>query len=231
MYNKAIPNLPILIIIAVISLTVGALAIVPVVKSENGYVGSIAFFFLFILVCIVTVILFLAGLLCLPFSKKIGISVLTSTLMLPVGFFGAAITSKHFEIGAYKEQPMRPIIPQTANKVIFKKDATHDEVQAFWREVLSEPVGETGSKSRPGIQAVASNPDENGHEVVTFAFFENATEEQKADIRRRINEYEPVLEFLEDVDTTPKLRKVENDPYKQNTKGISREPDTFTIKR
>ena len=97
--------------------------------------------------------------------------------------------------------------------------------------MLSEPVGATGSRSRPGIQAVSSSPDENGYEVVMFAFFENATEEQKADIRRRIYEYEPVLQFLENVDTIPKLPDIKTDPSNKSKKVVTREPNTYTIKK
>lgn len=154
-----------------------------------------------------------------------------SSLLLPVGFFGAAITSKQYEIGAYKEQPMRPLIPPVANKVFFKKDATHDEVQAFWQQVLAEPVGESGDKSRPGIQSVSSNPDENGHEVVTFSFFDSATEEQKADIRRRISEYTPVLQFVENVATSSTIPEIIADKSKDVKKAIAREPNSSTIKK
>lgn len=189
-----------LLITTVCSIGIGALAIVPIVTSDNGYVAGFIVIPLLILVCAIALILFIAGL--TTITKKVGPYLLLSSALLPLGFFGTAMTSKYFEFGAYREDPIRPIIPPIANKVIFKADATHEEVQNFWKEVLSIPTGESGEYTRPGIQSISSSLPENGREVVLFSFFENATDAQKADIRTRIEAYNPVDQYLENVDTT-----------------------------
>ncbi|MEO7659413.1 MAG: hypothetical protein ABIV48_07345 [Pyrinomonadaceae bacterium] len=188
---------------AMVSTGAGALAIVPVVNSDNGYVAGFVFFPILIFLGIVAFVLFFAGL--VTITKKSGPILLVSSLLLPAGFFGAAFISKALGLGAYREQPMGPIVPSISNKVVFKKDATHYDVQKFWSEVLSDRVGESGEKTRPGIQGMSSRPPENGHEIVVFSFFitATATETEKADVRARIQAYEPVSQFLENVDTSP----------------------------
>jgi hypothetical protein len=186
-----------------VSLGLGILAIIPVVNSSNGYVAGYVYFPLLLLIAISSVILFVVGFAFLLRENTAGLYFLAAMILVPTGFFGSAFIAKHFELGAYREEPMSPIIPTIANKVILKKGATDDDVQKLWREVLSSPVGKTGSDTRPGIQSIGSSQPEEGHEVVLFSFFSNATDEQKGDIRQRIDAYSPVLRYLENVDTTP----------------------------
>jgi hypothetical protein len=188
--------------VSLVSLGLGVLAIVPVVRSENGYVGSIVILPMFLMVAVATLILGVFGIAMLVAKKSAAPFFLTSALLIPCGFFGGAMVSKYFEIGAYYQGPMSPIVPAVANKVVFKKDATHDEVQDFWRTVLSEPHNVSGSWPRPGVRGISSNLPENGHEVITFVFFETATDEQKAELRNRIMAYPSVMQYHEGVDTS-----------------------------
>lgn len=188
--------------VAIVSLGLGGLAIVPVVRSDNGYIGSIVMLPMFLIVAVATIILGVLSIVMLAVKRSAAPFFLTAALLIPCGFFGGATVSKYFELGAYYQEPMRPIVPAVANKVVFKRDATHDEIQEFWRTVLSEPHNVSGSMTRPGVRGIGNNTPENGHEVVTFVFFETATDEQRADIRRRIMAYPPVLQYLEGVDTS-----------------------------
>ena len=188
---------------ALLSIALGVLAIVPVVQSDNGYVAGYVYFPIVLLILLVSIILGIGGLVMLAAWKRAAPFLLTAALLIPSGFFGSAFVAKSFELGAYREQPMRPIIPAVANKVVFKKDATDEDVQKFWREVLSDPVGKSGEKTRPGIQSIGSSLPENGHEVVVFAFFPGATESEKADVRSRIRANEPVQDYFENVETKP----------------------------
>lgn len=188
-----------LLLRAVASLGIGSVGIVPVINSDNGYVAGYVFFPILFLISIVAFILFFAGL--VTITKKVGPFLLLSSILLPAGFIFTGIVAKHFELGAYRIEPMSPIIPTIANKVIFKEGTTQDDVHKFWSEVLSERVGSTGEKTRPGIQSISSNIPENGLEVITFSFFQNATDDEKADVKARIKAYEPVLQYLENVST------------------------------
>jgi len=189
-----------LTIATVVSLAAGCLGTAFVARSENGYFAGFVALPVLLVYGIVSVVLLVYGL--VTITKPTGPFLLLAAVLIPAFSIGSALLAKHFEVGAYREEPMRPIVPSIANKVIFKKDATHEEVQNFWSEVLSDRVGASGKRTRPGIQGISSNPPENGHEVVTFSFFENATEAQIADVRSRILAYPPVDQYLENVDTS-----------------------------
>ncbi|MBA2378429.1 MAG: hypothetical protein H0V76_02505 [Blastocatellia bacterium] len=139
---------------SLLSLTTGSLAIAPVVMSENGYVGSIVFLPVLIVVLIVAALTFLVGIVVLATWRELGPYILLFAMLLPIGFFTGAMISKHLEIGAYKVEPTRPVVPAISNKVLSKKEATHDEVQRFWTEIVGYPTGKASRWSRPGVQAV-----------------------------------------------------------------------------
>jgi hypothetical protein len=221
-------------LVALISLITGALCLFPVVTSENGYVGSIVFFFLLVLVLGIAAIGFLIGLVVTATSNRVGPYIILFAVFLPIGFFGGAVVSKYLEIGAYRIEPMSPIVPAVANKVVFKKDATHDEVQEFWQTILSEPHNVSGSMTRPGVRGITSNIPENGHEVVTFVFFETATDEQRADIRRRIMANPSVYQYLENVNTSVVTTEAEmpsNHVADPSNRIPAREPIKFEYSR
>src|SRR5688500_1156174 len=119
-------------ITAPVSLGVGALAIVPVVTSDNGYVAGYAFFPLFLLVGLVAFVLFVVGL--IRIKENSGPILLLAAVLLPAGFFGAALISKQLELGAYREDPMVPIVPEASNIVLLKKGTTEEQISAFWNE-------------------------------------------------------------------------------------------------
>ncbi len=208
-----------ILIVAAISLGLGVLAFVPVVESDNGYVAGFIFLPMLVLVGVSMLFLFILGIALISVRKEAGLFFLLASLLVPCGFFGAAVVSKRLEIGTYYQEPMSPIVSAVANKVVFKKDATHDEVQKFWSDVLSEGVSESGTRTRPGVQGISSNSPENGHEVVTFAFFANATDEQKSDIRERIMAYPPVHQYLENVDTSIITTEAESPPLARPVDG------------
>ncbi len=219
---------------SIVSLGLGVLAIVPVVRSSNGYVAGFVFLPMLVLVAVVALVLAIAGIALLSLRKSKGPFFILAALLIPTGFFGGATVSKHLELGAYYQEPMSPIVPDVANKVVFKREATHAEVQDFWRTVLSEPHGVSGSMTRPGVGGVSSNIPENGHEVVTFVFFNNATDEQKADIRRRIMAYPPVYQYLENVDTSTVTTEAElplNKVIDSSDRIPKREPNKFEYSR
>jgi hypothetical protein len=212
----------------ILALGVGALAIVPVVNSDNGYVAGYVFFPLFCLICITAFILFFAGL--VTITKAPGPYLLLASILLPVGFVGAAFVSKSLVLGAYKEDPMVSFPPPIANKVEFKLDATDEQIEKFWTQIIgySETLG--GMSFRPGVVSAARS----GHRTITFAFRDNATDEQKNDMRERINNYPPVQRFLESVDTRPTETPeadIDNANTKKPVKVEPREPSRVEIVR
>ena len=136
---------------ALVSLGLGVLAIVPVVNSDNGYMAGYVFFPLLVLVSLVALGLFVVGL--ITIKAKSGPMLLLAGVLLPVGFFGAALVSKQLELGAYREDPMVPIIPEASNVVLFKNGTTEEQISAFWDETLAtEREDKRGFAHLPGLQ-------------------------------------------------------------------------------
>lgn len=89
-----------------------------IIYSENGYVGSMIFFPLFLLVIFAGFVLFLISIVVFSFDKNnLGIGLLLSSFLLPASFVAFCLIAKYFEIGAYRQQPMIPF-PVAANIVI-----------------------------------------------------------------------------------------------------------------
>lgn len=180
-------------------LVAGCSLLIPVITSDNGYVAGFVFLPLFFLVSLVAGALFIVGLILTGLKGRAGLWWLPAGPLVFAGFIGLALTAKQFGLGAYREEPMISFPPPIANKVLFKKDATDEEIDKLWTHVLGYPTSETSHRTRPGVQSVARTVAEDGHEVVTFSFFSDATEEQKVDIRKRIQSYPPVFRYLENV--------------------------------
>lgn len=189
-----------LLVTIVSALGLGVLAIAPVVNSDNGYVAGFVFLPLLFLIGIIAFILFFVGL--VTITKKAGPYLLLSALLLPTGFFGAALIAKQLELGAYREEPMIPFTPQVANIVLFKKSATHAQIEHFLENTLStqRPDGR-GHEHLPGVQGTGRLSPRDGHEVVDFSFFANATDDQKRYVYDRIRSSPIVYELRENVPT------------------------------
>ena len=154
---------------------------------------------LFLLLFVVCVVLFISAILFIAKEKvAIGLYFLVSILLVPGFWMGSASVAKYFEIGAYRVEPVRPMIPPVANKIIFKKGVSSDEVQVFWHDDLSTQHPGGGYLSLPGVQTMSTALPEDGHEVIVFSFFETATEDQKAAVRDRILASSKVLHLQED---------------------------------
>ena len=81
-----------------------------IINSENGYVGSIIFLPLFLLVIVVGIVLFIVGII-IGFGsdkKSWGWALLFSSFFLPASFVASCLIAKYFEIGAYLQEPMIP---------------------------------------------------------------------------------------------------------------------------
>jgi hypothetical protein len=177
--------------------------IVPVVTSQNGYVAGYVYLPMLFLLAVACICLFIIGFAFLLRESMTGLYFLIAMLTLPAGFFGSALTAKYLEVGAYQEDPIRPIVAPIANKVLFKKDAHHEEIERFWTHVIGYPTDDRGGHwSHPGVGGAFRSESEDGHEVIVFSFRPEATEDEKNDVRERIRNYTPVYRFLENVGTT-----------------------------
>lgn len=183
------------ILAVVLPIAVGCLFILPTITSDNGYVAGFVFLPFFILAILLSVGLLLGGLIATGIKGRPGLWWLPAGPLLIVGFLGLAFIAKEFGWGAYREQPMIPFPPPIANRVDFKQNATHEDVEGFWTHVIGYQTDGDGAYFRPGVQSAVRS----GERTVTFAFRADATDEQKADIRVRISAYSAVERYVENV--------------------------------
>ena len=86
---------------------IGFAASTLIINSENGYIGSMVFFPIFLLVSFAGFILFIISLISFTLNKmNLGICLLSSAFLLPVSFISSCLIAKYFEIGAYRQEPM-----------------------------------------------------------------------------------------------------------------------------
>ncbi len=117
----------------------GVLATAVIASGDNGYSASFIVLPILVLELLVCLILFVVGIVYIAQDKLVGFYLLLAVLLLPSTTIGSALLAKKLEIGAYRVEPMRPIIPPIANKIVFKKGVRDNEVQGFWHDVLSHP--------------------------------------------------------------------------------------------
>ena len=172
------------------------------IASDNGYVAGFVFLPLLLMIGIISFILVFIGLIMI--TKKAGPFLLLSALLLPIGFFGAGFIAKALELGAYREDPMVPLTPENSNIIIFQKGTTENQINDFWKEVLSVKRSDNrGDDHLPGVKGIGRMPEKDGHEIVEFNFSAGSTEEQRQHAYAIIRSSPIVLELRENVPTKP----------------------------
>lgn len=107
-------------VISFIATAIGFATATVIINSENGYIGSMIFLPLFLLVIFAGVVLFITSIIVLSFDKKsLGAGLLISAFLLPASFMASCLIAKHCEIGAYRQEPMIPF-PISANILVVK---------------------------------------------------------------------------------------------------------------
>lgn len=194
------------LIFPLIAALCGALAVIFVVREPSGYIGSMTFLLLLLLIGAISIFLILFGLFALAAKpdKKVAASIFLAALLLPTGYFASAAIAKTLQLGAYREEPMISLIPDIGNKVIFKKDVSEEVISQFWDETIAtkRPDGR-GYEHLPGIRGIARVGPQGGREMLVISYFPDATEEQISYIRERIKASPVIEEYLENVDTSP----------------------------
>ncbi len=116
-------NYKLLGIISFCAAAIGFAMATIIINSANGYVGSMAFVPVFLLVIIAGVILFIVSIIVFSFDKKsLGAGLLISAFLLPVSFIASCLIAKYFEVGAYRQEPMIPFAI-SANVIVLKATA------------------------------------------------------------------------------------------------------------
>lgn len=83
--------------------------------------------------------------------------------------------------------------------VYMNQNATREEVNQFWHEVVGNPVSSTATELLPGISGVMATYDVDGHEAIAVEFWWYATPEEREYVMSRIRSAPMVYKVLEDV--------------------------------
>ena len=100
------------------------------------------------------------------------------------------------------DERMYPIGPDVIADLIvyFKADATHDQIEGFWQNVLSYPRPDgRGYSHRPGVRTLGRVESVENHEGVSINFFSNATDPERSQLRRGIDTSPIVFTVLENI--------------------------------
>jgi hypothetical protein len=184
------------ILTAFIAITLGAGAIWIVADSENGYVGGMMALVLLVAIVFVSAVLLISGL----FTIKTvgGRCLVLAAALLPVSFVGFGIVAKQLQLGAYRDEPMVSTIPERLDKVLFKTGVTEEQIDGFMTGTLgTERSDGRGHEHLPGLRETVRLSAVDGHEVVGFGFFNNATDEQREQVYSRIRSSPIVFQLIE----------------------------------
>lgn len=114
-------------------------------------------------------------------------------------FLAFAQVSSCNEAGSKNEvEKVFSVDSKVAMVFFFKKDTSKESRNEFYENVLNRPHPGGGYWPRDGIIATFS-VDQNGFEGFGFKFADDATEEQRQDIRRVLKESPLVHRVYEDV--------------------------------
>lgn len=185
-------------LIFLLSFVIGSGAISLVVRSDNGYVAGFVFLPILFFISLLSLILFIVGFILLVLKEKSAPWILLSAVLIPSFFISSGLIAKHFEIGAYREEPMVSIPEEISSIIVFKKGVTNDQVNDFWNTILStEGSDKRGFETIPGVRTISSLQTKNGNEAIAFSFFPNATEEQKQFVFTKVKSSPIVYQLLE----------------------------------
>lgn len=81
--------------------------------------------------------------------------------------------------------------------VYFKTDTTQEQIKAFWDNVVSDPTPEGRQFLRPGIGRLSRVESVEGHEGIAIVFQCGTADNERAQLRQRINGSPIVFTVLE----------------------------------
>lgn len=182
------------------SVAIGCGATYLIASSENGYVAGYIVLPLFLFFGVISLILVVVGLICLAAKSDVAPWLLLSAFLLPASFLSSALIAKHFELGAYHQEPMIPIPSGISSVVVFKEGTTNDQINEFWKKTMSiEREDGRGYAHLPGVRDMGQDKPRNGQQTVIFGFFPSATEEQRQFVFSRVRSSPIVYQLLENV--------------------------------
>jgi len=90
------------------SAIIGVIPTAIIASSDNGYVAGYIVLPIFLLLAVVCISLLISSVVFIAKAKfSIALYLLLSVFLVPTFTIGSALAAKHFEIGAYRVEPMK----------------------------------------------------------------------------------------------------------------------------
>jgi hypothetical protein len=192
-----------------VCVVVGFLAAFWVAQAENGYVGSLVFGFIFLVLGLpLIIILAIAAIVVFSIGrqKAYGYALLTSCLLLPVSFIGALKLMEATGIAkyVYADNEMSPIGSELKQRIVivFKKETSQEEIHRFDENVLRKKVPQPNGVLLAFADGICnfSYPQMSPEvTIVDVPFCADATEDQKQKIRDEVMSSPIIDTAIEDV--------------------------------
>jgi surface polysaccharide O-acyltransferase-like enzyme len=190
-----------LAVVALASIALGFTGAKTLANEQYGYVAGYTWFALMLVGVPLVLLLLVTGLILYLSARTrwAGLVSIAAAILIVVSAFTSFKILDVMGRVRYKHEEMIPLIPETAELVVFlKTGATHEQVQSFWQETLSTKQG-TGSWPRDGIRDIGNHAPVDGHEVIVVGFFPDATDAQRSNVKSLISDSPLVYKFFENV--------------------------------
>jgi hypothetical protein len=188
--------------VALVSTVLGFTGAKILANETIGYLAGYTWFGLMVLGVPLVLSLLVIGA-ALSFSSKTrwfgGLALSAAVLIVASSFVSFKVLDAMGSV-LYKHEQMVSIGPEVKADfvVFFKTDASHDEIERFSNEVLSNPT-ESGSWPLPGIRMISKVWAVEGHEGYAVNFFPSASAEQRQYVKSRVGSSVIVYRVVEDV--------------------------------
>ena len=184
-----------LAIATLVSISIGLIAAHMVASEPHTYVAVYTWFGLLLTGSILILCLLIVSLILLIVREtKVSLLLMVCSVLLAGSYLiGFAVMQKIGWTNFNEEmisiipenEEMTSIIPEATDLiVIFRTDASHEQIQNFWNETLSTwRAQESGASS--GVRGIARIPSIQGHGAIAVSFFPNASEAQREEVKAR----------------------------------------------
>lgn len=180
------------------SLIVGFLAAFWVAQETSGYVASMSFFIIFIIFGVpLWIILLIAAIVFFVSEnyKVYGFAFLLSCVLLPIFSVASLKILEATQIANYKKpgaDEMRPIGSELNERIViaFKENASQEEKRKFDETILRKTIPQPNGillEFADGVCGIMYPDTGFKYEIADVGFCNNATEEQKKNIKEKVN--------------------------------------------
>ena len=181
------------------SIALGLACAVRVAKETSGYVAAYTWFFLLILVGLITIGLLLLSLAFIirGNARWVGLGFVASSVLLPVSYLVGVKAFERVGWSHYVHEQMIRSGPDVQT-IIHKKSATDEQIAKFWEEGVSRPDPRGGHWPLDGVAGM-TRLNIQGHVATAIDLRADISQGQRDEIMSAINSSPIVYKVMEDV--------------------------------